>query len=67
MYQYVYEKVYCEASGIGITEYHTKNYKKIIEKRSSQGWKYIGYIPVVQRGNGYVEVIELIFEKQINE
>lgn len=66
MYQYEYEKIYVEVSGgIGITDYKTLNYKKIIENRAKNGWRYVGFIPVIQRGNGYIEEMDLIFEKNI--
>lgn len=68
MYQYEYEKIYVEASGgFGITEYQTMKYKPIIEKRSKNGWRYVGFIPTLQRGNGYIEEMDLIFEKIIHK
>jgi len=67
MYKYEYEKVYVNVSGLGITEYKTSKYKSIIEKRSQDGWRYVGYIPILQRGNGYIEEMDFVFEKEVHD
>lgn len=67
MYKYEYEKVSCDLAGYGIFSgnvYVIDDYKSIIEKRSKNGWRYVGYIPTKQRGTGHVQELELIFEKQ---
>ena len=53
-----------KVSGIGITEYHFENMRDVIDKYANDGWRYVGFVPVLQRGNGYIEEIELIFEKE---
>lgn len=66
MYKYEYEKVRCDMSGWGAFNgnvYETGDFKSIISRRASQGWRYAGYIPTKQRGTGHVEELELIFEK----
>ena len=48
MYKYAYETVSCHLSGYGLgagTVYCIDDYRSIIEKRASQGWRYVGYIP----------------------
>lgn len=65
MYQYKYEKISVQVSGLGITEYKTKDYKQKIEQQAKEGWRYVGYIPTLQRGNGHIEEMDLIFEKEI--
>lgn len=67
MYKYEYEKITTQVSGFGITEYKTIKHQKIIDQRASDGWRYVGYIPTLQRGNGYIEEMELVFEKYIEE
>lgn len=67
MYTYEYEKVIIEFSGFGLLNgnvYGIEEYRDIIEKRASTGWRYIGFIPTKQRGTGHIEEIDLIFEKQ---
>ena len=62
MYKYAYETVSCHLSGYGLgagTVYCIDDYRSIIEKRASQGWRY-----VKQRGTGHVQVMDLIFEKE---
>ncbi|QUN14533.1 DUF4177 domain-containing protein [Clostridium sp. C1] len=53
-----------KVSGIGITEYRFENMRDVIDKYANDGWRYVGFVPVLQRGNGYIEEIELIFEKE---
>ena len=68
MYKYEYEKVIIEFSGFGLLNgnvYGIEEYKDMIEKRASEGWRYVGFIPTKQRGTGHIEEIDLVFEKQI--
>ena len=66
MYKYEYEKVIIEFSGFGLFNgnvYGIEDYRNIIDKRASEGWRYVGFIPTKQRGTGHIEEIDLIFEK----
>lgn len=67
MYQYEYEKISCELHGWGFggNVYETDNYRAIIERRARDGWRYVGYIPTVQRGTGHIQELDLIFEKEL--
>lgn len=38
--------------------------RDVIKEKLEQGWNYNGYVPVVQRGTGDVEQIDLIFTKE---
>lgn len=67
MLTYKYHRMSTKVSGFGITEYHFENIHEIIDKYASEGWRYVGWIPVKQRGNGYIEDIDLIFEKEKTE
>lgn len=64
MFIYKYHRMTTKVSGIGITEYRFKNMRDVIDKYANDGWRYVGFVPVLQRGNGYIEEIELIFEKE---
>ena len=53
MYKYEYEKIDCSLSGWGIgggNVYEIDDYKRIINHRASEGWRYVGYVPTKQRG-----------------
>ena len=71
MYKYEYETVIIEFSGFGLINgnvYKIDEYKDIINKRASEGWRYIGFIPTRQRGRtGHTDEIDLIFEKRLEE
>ncbi len=64
MYVYKYHRMTTKVSGIGITEYRFKGLREVIDRYACEGWRYVGYVPVLQRGNGYMEEIDLIFEKE---
>ena len=64
MFIYKYHRMTTKVSGIGITEYRFENMRDVIDKYANDGWRYVGFVPVLQRGNVYIEEIELIFEKE---
>ena len=64
MFIYKYHRMTTKVSGIGITEYRFETMRDVIDKYANDGWRYVGFVPVLQRGNGYIEEIELIFEKE---
>ena len=43
------------------------SYRAIINKRASEGWRYVGYIPTKQRGTGHTQELDLIFEKEVSQ
>lgn len=68
MYQYEFERVCSDLSGWGLmsgNKYGTGSYQEIIEQRAKEGWRYVGFIPAVQRGTGHIEEMDLVFEKSI--
>ncbi len=70
MYQYEFESVSIEFSDIGMirgNRYEMDNYRKIIEKRAADGWRLVTMIPKVQRGMGFIEVMDLVFEKETKQ
>lgn len=40
-----------------------EDYQDIVTKYINDGWAYVGFIPVEQRGNGEISKIDLIFSK----
>lgn len=68
MYTYEYETVSCDFGGWGFVSgnvYSIDNYRSIINQRAEDGWRYVGYIPTMQRGTGHIQELDLIFEKEI--
>lgn len=61
---YKYHRMTAKVSGFEITEYRFEKLHEIIDGYASEGWRYAGWIPVLQRGNGYIEEIDLVFEKE---
>lgn len=60
---YKYHRMTAKVSGFGITEYRFEKLHEIIDGYASEGWRYAGWIPVLQRGNGYIEEIDLVLVK----
>ena len=60
----------CEAAryslfgGVGI---RTEGHQEVIRSRAAAGWRYVGYLPSVQRASGHIETIELVFEREIEQ
>ena len=44
--------------------YCIEEYRSVIDERALKGWRYVGYIPVKQRGSGHIQEMDLIFEKE---
>ena len=40
-----------------------ENVELIIKERIENGWKFEGYVPIVQRTDGLIDEISLIFQK----
>ena len=67
MYRNEYETISCNLEGWGLgagNVYRIEEYRSVIEKRALNRWRYVGYIPVKQRGTGHVQERNLIFEKE---
>lgn len=66
MYQYEYETVefgsngYSLFGGIGLT---AEGYREIVSRRAAEGWRFVACVPVTQRAGGFIECIDLVFEK----
>ena len=67
MYRYEFERVSSGISGWGMlsgNKYGTDGYREVIARRASEGWRYVGFIPAVQRGTGHIEEMDLVFERE---
>ena len=68
MYKYEYETVEYSLGGWGLgagNVYAIDDYRKIIDKRAADGWRFVTVIPTKQRGTGHTQSIDLVFEKEI--
>jgi len=66
-YEYEFERLELNAGsyslfgGVGI---HADGHREIIGRRAQEGWRYVGWLPTVQRATGHMEEIELVFERR---
>jgi len=68
MYTYEFVRISTDISGWGLVngnKYGNEEYRQIIIERAKDGWRYVGYIPAVQRGTGHIEELDLVFEKEV--
>mgnify|MGYP004507963373 CR=1 FL=1 len=42
-------------------------HRDIIRQKAAQGWRYVGYVPAVQRASGQIDEVDLVFERKIKE
>ena len=67
MLEYEFETVQCESGGyslFGGIGLETERHLEIILRRGAEGWRYAGFVPKKQRTGGFMESIELIFERE---
>ena len=36
-------------------------------RRAAEGWRYAGFVPAKQRAGGFIESIDLIFERETGD
>ncbi len=70
MLEYEFETMPCRLGGgfasiaVGAAGIETQGYREVICRRAADGWRYAGCIPLIQRAAGYIETIDLIFERE---
>ena len=67
MYVYEFERVSSQLSGWGFgsgNKYGSGDYREVIARRAREGWRYVGFLPAVQRGTGHIQEMALVFEKE---
>ena len=67
MYVYEFERVSSQLSGWGFgsgNKYGSGDYREIIARRAREGWRYVGFLPAVQRGTGHIQEMDQVFEKE---
>ena len=61
MVEYAFETV---AADEGFFVGKTTGHREAILRRAAEGWRYAGFVPKKQRAGGFIESIELIFERE---
>ena len=69
MLEYEFEEVDCGEGGggwspLGGFGMETVAHQEAIRRRAADGWRYGGFIPRYQRAGGFIETIDLVFERQ---
>lgn len=61
MLKYEFEQVKCAARGYSL---FTDGHRDIICRRAADGWRFAGSIPAAQRAGGFIESLDLVFERE---
>lgn len=70
MYEYEFETVemcgngYSLFGGVGLK---METHREIIKRRAADGWRYVDCIPTEQRASGFIETVDLVFEREKKE
>ncbi|MDD3347013.1 DUF4177 domain-containing protein [Oscillibacter sp.] len=68
MLEYAFETVDCTGGGgyslFGGIGLETIDHREIIQKMAGEGWRYAGSIPRTQRAGGFIETLDLVFERE---
>lgn len=70
MYKYEYKRIKTRFNGWGPlngNRYENENHQEAINKMAEKGYRYVGFLPVKQRGTGHIEIMDLVFEKEIDK
>ncbi len=69
--EYEFETVACDCpsgyslfGGVGLS---TDGHRECIARRAAEGWRYVGCIPRSQRAGGFIETVDLVFERPAAE
>ena len=71
MLEYEFETVQCDYGagyslfgGVGL---ETDGHRETILRRAGEGWRYAGFVPRKQRAGGFIESIDLIFQRETED
>lgn len=58
----MYKYIYVEAIVYGV--FNKPNHRELIDEYSAKGWRFVDSIPTMANGNGAVNRVDLVFEKE---
>ena len=64
MLEYEFETI---AADRGFVVGKTIGHREAILRRAAEGWRYAGFVPAKQRAGGFIESIDLIFERETGD
>ena len=72
MLEYEFETVDCLEGGGGWSLFggfgmEAVASQEVIRRRAAEGWRYAGFLPRTQRAGGWIETIDLVFERVTEE
>ena len=62
MKEYAYQTY--DTGGGGILSNHDCGHRRIIDQYAAEGWRYVGFMPVLFTGHGGIKSVDLIFERE---
>ena len=72
MLEYEFEEIDCNDGGGGYSLFGgvglaMEGYQDIIRRRGREGWRFAGCVPATQRAGGFIDSIDLVFERKTEE
>lgn len=72
MLEYEFEHVDCDEGNGGYSLFggfgiETVSHQEMICRRAAEGWRYVGFVPKRQRAGGFIETMDLVFERECPE
>ena len=70
MLEYAFEEVECYISGyslFGGVGLESADHREVICRRAADGWQYVGCIPRSQRAGGFIETLDLVFQRECRD
>lgn len=69
MLEYEFENISCDDGDGGYSLFggfglETTAHQEAIRRRAADGWRYVGFVPRHQRAGGFIETIDLVFERE---
>lgn len=69
MLEYEFEEIWCDEGKrtwgpLGGFSMDSTAHQEVIRRRAAEGWRYVGFLPKRQRAAGFLEIIDMVFERE---
>lgn len=65
MKKYRYEYVRIDTGLFFLVPSEDNQHREIIDEYASKGWRYVGFVPAMQSGEGRIRQYDLVFEQEV--
>ncbi|MBQ7903904.1 MAG: DUF4177 domain-containing protein [Oscillospiraceae bacterium] len=65
MKKYRYEYVRIDTGLFFLVPSEDNQHREIIDEYAAKGWRYVGFVPAMQSGEGRIRQYDLVFEQEV--